>query len=28
MGNYIEENKPIKVIKIDNNRIFVEQLNT
>ncbi|MDA0195340.1 MAG: hypothetical protein O2887_16625 [Bacteroidetes bacterium] len=28
MGNFIEENKPIKVIKIDNNRIFVEQLNT
>ena len=26
-GNYIEENTPIRVIKIDNKRIFVEAIN-
>ena len=26
-GNYIEENQPVRVIKIDNNRIFVAALN-
>ena len=27
-GNYIEENQPVRVIKIDNKRIFVEPINT
>jgi len=27
-GNYIEENIPVRVIKIDNKRIFVEKINT
>lgn len=28
MGNYIVENEPVKVIKIDNNRIFVQTINS